>query len=106
MEDPVLDIGAGQGRNAIYLSKLGYQVDATDPSFVSIHMMEEIKAAENLNFNTMNSDYKKISGTKKYSAILVFGLIQILDWEGIGPEHRHGNSPIEKHALVEAVFGT
>ncbi len=25
-------------------------------------------------------------------------------WEGLGPEHRHGDNPIERHALVEAVF--
>jgi len=25
-------------------------------------------------------------------------------WEGLGPEHRHGNSPIERHELIEAVF--
>jgi cyclopropane fatty-acyl-phospholipid synthase-like methyltransferase len=25
-------------------------------------------------------------------------------WEGVEPEHRHGNGPLEKHHLVEAVF--
>ncbi len=176
----VLDIGAGQGRNTIYLSKLGYKVDAMDPSSVSIKMMDEIKNTEKLNFNTFNKDFKNFKSNKNYSAVLAFGLIQILDrdeidllknkisswlkkdgllfitsflisddshkrikneskeigknsylrpggekrtffepneimklfqeyksvyyWEGLGPEHRHGNSPFERHALVEAVF--
>jgi tellurite methyltransferase len=179
-ECPVLDIGAGQGRNTIYLSKLGYEVDAIDPSSVSINLMKEIKKAEKLNFNTFNTDFKNFTSNKNYSAVLVFGLIQILDrdeiellknkisswlkkdgllfitsflvsddsherirneskeigknsylrpdgekrtffepneimklfqeyksvyyWEGLGPEHRHGNRPVEKHALVGAVF--
>jgi hypothetical protein len=25
-------------------------------------------------------------------------------WEGLGPEHRHGDGPLERHALIEAVF--
>lgn len=177
---PVLDVGAGQGRNTIYLSKLGYRVDAIDPSSVSVKAMEDIKAYKKLNFNTFHADFKDFSDSNKYSAILIFGLMQILDWdeiallkkkvsgwlqvdgllfltsftveddshkilresskeigknsymkpngekrtyfepneikelfqdyepihyqEGLGPEHRHGNSPVERHALVEAVF--
>ena len=177
---PVLDIGAGQGRNTIYLSKLGYEVDAIDPSSVSIKLMNELKEAEKLNFNMFNMDFKNFTSNKNYSAVLVFGLIQILDWdeidllknkisswlnkngllfitsflvsddsyerikneskeigrnsylrpsgekrtffkpgeikklfqeykavyywEGLGPEHRHGDSSPERHALVGAVF--
>lgn len=179
-EKPVLDIGAGQGRNTIYLAKLGYSVDAIDTSTISIEMLEQIKLKEQLHFNTYNSDFKIFSSVKNYSAVMLFGLIQILDWdeinllkrrivewlkeggllfitsftvdddslkvikqnseqigknsylknngekrtffepgevkvhfkefktihywEGLGPEHRHGNSPPERHALVEAVF--
>lgn len=30
---------------------------------------------------------------------------QVVDsWEGLGPEHRHGNGPVERHGLAEAVF--
>ena len=177
---PVLDIGAGQGRNTAYLSKLNYLVDAIDPSSVSVQTMKEMKAHENLSFNTFHADFKDFPGDRKYSAILVFGLIQILNWdeiallknkiagwlqkegllfitsfttkdssfktirensekigknsflrpggekrtffepgeikklfkeykslyywEGLGPEHHHGNGPIERHAMVEAVF--
>jgi hypothetical protein len=25
-------------------------------------------------------------------------------WEGVGPEHRHGNRPIERHAMTEVVL--
>lgn len=179
-EFPVLDIGAGQGRNTIYLSKLNFKVDAIDPSSVSIRLMKEIRKQNKLNFCTYHSGFKDFFSEEKYSSVLVFGLMQILDWdeiyllknkidswlhkngllfltsfttkdnshnttmqnserigknsylkpggekrtffepgeiknlfqeykaihywEGMGPEHRHGNGPEEKHALVEAVF--
>ena len=46
-------------------------------------MMEELRARENLNFNTFHADFKDFSGERKYSAVLVFGLFQILDWNEI-----------------------
>lgn len=180
LDAPILDIGAGQGRNTIYLSRAGFDVEAIDPSNVSIQIMEDVKKKENLSFKTYNSDFKNYDTDKNYSAILVFGLIQILDreeiellkhkiskwlrkdgllfltsfltkddshkkimeeslnigknsylksngekrtffesdevknmfkeytpvhyWEGQGPEHRHGDSPVERHELIEAVF--
>ncbi len=33
---PVLDIGAGQGSNSVYLASNGFSVDAVDPSGVAI----------------------------------------------------------------------
>jgi cyclopropane fatty-acyl-phospholipid synthase-like methyltransferase len=32
------------------------------------------------------------------------GLEVIHSWEGLGPEHRHGDGPPERHGLVEAVL--
>jgi SAM-dependent methyltransferase len=32
------------------------------------------------------------------------GFEVIYSWEGLGPEHRHGDGPIERHGLAEAVF--
>ncbi len=32
------------------------------------------------------------------------GLEALHHWEGLGPEHRHGDSPPERHGMVEAVF--
>jgi tellurite methyltransferase len=30
---------------------------------------------------------------------------QVIDyWEGLGPEHRHGHGPVERHGLAEALF--
>ena len=37
---PVLDIGAGQGRNTLFLARKGFAVDALDPSQVAIDTIE------------------------------------------------------------------
>ena len=39
---PVLDIGAGQGRNALFFAKEGYEVDAIDESKVSIEIVSTL----------------------------------------------------------------
>jgi cyclopropane fatty-acyl-phospholipid synthase-like methyltransferase len=178
---PVLDIGAGQGRNAFFLAREGYIVDAIDPSKVATETISAIAAQERLSIHTHQCGFDKfVPQVDFYSGILIFGLIQILSWEdinlllekvkhwtrkrslifitgftiadssftrysqiwktigknsfadeqgnlrtyleageilnlfneyevvyhweGIGPEHRHGNSPIERHAMVEAAF--
>ncbi|MCF8242295.1 MAG: methyltransferase domain-containing protein [Melioribacteraceae bacterium] len=177
---PVLDIGAGQGRNSIHLADLGYEVDAIDPSPVSVLTIDETCKKLNLRVNTFHSGFIEFKTDAKYSAILLFGLMQILTWEqieilkdrltgwllhggllfvtsfttddngfknikktseqigrnsfrktnseirthfepgelqsifneyeiihyceGLGPEHRHGDNPPERHAMVEAVF--
>ena len=178
---PVLDIGAGQGRNSYFLAKAGYTVDAIDPSRISIETINEITKRENYKINACQQSFDEFSyRNNPYSAILVFGLLQILDlksirllkslidknttdgslvfitafsikdasfkkyekewnkagrnsfcddkgnyrtyfeideiiklfdsykilhqWEGLGRKHRHGNSPIEQHSMIELVM--
>jgi cyclopropane fatty-acyl-phospholipid synthase-like methyltransferase len=178
---PVLDIGAGQGRNALFLAREGFTVDAIDPSQVAIETISALAAQEGLSIHSHQCGFDKfVPQVDFYSGILVFGIIQILPWEGInllrekikqwtrqgsfvfitgftiadasfvrysqtwktigensfageqgnlrtyleageilklfseyevvyhreglGPEHRHGDSPIERHAMTEVVL--
>ena len=81
---PVLDIGAGQGRNSFFLAKAGYTVDAIDPSRISFETINEITNRENYKINVYQKSYDQFSYINNpYSAILVFGLFQILDLESI-----------------------
>jgi SAM-dependent methyltransferase len=178
---PVLDIGAGQGRNSFFLAKAGYTVDVIDPSGISIETIRDITKRENYKINAYQQSFDEFTyRNSPYSAILVFGLFQILDlksirlltnmidkfttngslvfitafsikdasfkkyekewnkagrnsfcdnkgnyrtffetndvielfdsykiihqWEGLGTKHRHGNSPIEQHSMIELVM--
>ena len=82
---PVLDIGAGQGRNAFFLAREGFTVDAIDPSKVATETISAIAAQEGLSIHTHQCGFDKfVPHVDFYSGILIFGVIQILSWEDIG----------------------
>ena len=76
---PVLDIGAGQGRNSIFLAREGYTVDAIDPSPVGLETIDRITAKEHLSIRTFPVGFENFAADNApYSAILLFGVIQVL----------------------------
>ncbi len=177
----VLDIGAGQGRNALFLARQGFTVHALEPSGVAAAALARTAEAEALNLEVFPTTFESfVPPVDTYAGILVFGLIpdlgrdaildlaektnlwsgpetlvwltgfttedpayphhraswEIIDtdsflspkgrirtylepgeilhlfstlspihhWEGLGPEHRHGNGPMERHGLFEVVL--
>jgi tellurite methyltransferase len=176
----VLDVGTGQGRNALFLGREGFVVDAIDLSEVAVEIVSAAARAEDLAIRTHRCGFETFAPKIPYSAIVLFGIIQELSWEsissllektdlwsrkgtllfatafttddpafgkhsktwtmigensfadgegairtylksgemlslfhkwkaiyyweGLGPEHRHGDAPPEHHAKVEAVF--
>lgn len=178
---PVLDVGCGQGRNSLFLAGRGLTVDALDPSRVAVEQVAREAIAEGLPIRTIHGTFQKLENADHaYSAMLVFGLIPVLErpqiedlveavgrllgaggllfitafgtwdpdyavraaewvevdrnsfrspggrirtylesgeltalfpgfktvhiWEGLGPEHRHGDGPLERHGMAEAVL--
>ena len=81
---PALDLGAGQGRNSLFLARHGIAVDAIDPSKTAIDTIVRIAESENLSITAWNCSFQRlVAAPKKYGTILVFGLIQILTREDI-----------------------
>lgn len=79
---PVLDIGCGQGRHAIYLARRGLQVHALDPSRVAIDTVTAAATLERLPIEVICARFQDVSPDPgSHSGVLVFGLIQELDWE-------------------------
>ena len=178
-EEPLLDVGAGQGRNALYLARLGYRVDALEPSVDGAAQISAAAARTGLAIDVINQPFEDFRPSGRFGAVLVFGLIPDLtrgqvsallkrtrEWlapgglafltgfttedpsfatwsslrqvgrnsfedpggrtrtflepgellrlarqfeaivctEGMGPEHRHGEGPLERHARFEAVL--
>jgi len=81
---PVLDIGIGQGRNSFYLAENGFSVIGIDPSKTGIEFVSEIAKKNEYPILTKDLSFEEYeTGNTKFSAILVFGLIQILSWKKI-----------------------
>jgi len=81
---PVLDLGSGQGRNAIFMAKKGFSVDAIDPSKIAVDTLLKIAEEGKLNIRAYQKSHEDfVPENPPYSAILIFGLLQILDWNSI-----------------------
>ncbi len=81
---PVLDLGAGQGRNTIFIARQGFAVDAVEPSQVGIDIIAEAAAKEKLRVNTYCSRFEDfVPEHNPYGAVMLFGLIQLLGWDSI-----------------------
>jgi tellurite methyltransferase len=83
-ERPVLDIGVGQGRNALYLARHGFEVHGIDPSKVAVDTVAALASKGSLPIEVRQCDFETyVPLADCYSAVLIFGLIQILPWQGI-----------------------
>jgi len=177
----VLDVGAGQGRNARFLARRNFTVHALEPSAVAARTVEQAAVNERLAIEVFSTAFERFDPPiRAYAGILLFGLMpdlgwtairklltgigdwgeegtvvwvtgfttmdpaypqhkagwaplgthsfqspdgrvrtylesgKILElfsrytvlhhWEGLGPEHRHGDGPVERHGKFEAVL--
>jgi tellurite methyltransferase len=75
----ILDVGAGEGRNAIYLSKLGFDVDAFDISKKGIKKMDYLAAKNGIYINSFICDISNFKFTKQYDLIVAHGILQFID---------------------------
>jgi len=75
----ILDIGIGQGRNAFFLLKKGFEVVGIDTSIVAIESLKKQVYKEKLNLKLHNTHFLDFNtNDNNYSAITIFGLFQIL----------------------------
>jgi cyclopropane fatty-acyl-phospholipid synthase-like methyltransferase len=81
----VLDIGAGQGRHALYLARRGHPVDCVETSAVAVEQLRERASKEHLPVRAFPVDFETYSpDVEYYPVILLFGLIQELPADSIG----------------------
>ena len=67
----LLDLGCGQGRNAIPLARLGFEVTGIDLSSVGIDQMLRVAQEEGLALKGMVGDIYTFKGFERYDMILV-----------------------------------
>ena len=66
----VLDIGGGEGRNAIYLAEKGYEVEVIDISKVGLEKIQNIAKEKKLNLKTQMADIQSEHIKKSYKIIV------------------------------------
>ena len=74
----VLDVGMGQGRNALPLARLGHQVTGLDTSELSVHQVRDSAAGENLFLEALHRGFQDFAPSEPFQAVLCFGLLQML----------------------------
>jgi len=67
----VLDLGCGQGRDAISLARLGFEVVGIDHSEVGIQQLNQIAQKENLNLVGEVGDIYQVANHEEYDFILL-----------------------------------
>lgn len=73
----VLDIAVGEGRNAVYLAKRGFQVEGVDISVVGLRKAKKLAAENGVRISTTNADLNKYKiKPGSYDVILNFYYLQ------------------------------
>ena len=73
-----LDIGAGDGRNSLYLAKRGFEVRAVDLSKNAIHKLSERAVREHLSIHTVVGDILEIGLEGSYEVIVCSAMLHHL----------------------------
>ncbi len=80
----VLDVGAGGGRHAIFLAKLGYSVSATDYSKVAVANMQRWADEAGLALEVLVSGANDLPfSDHSFEGLLSYGVLCYLDPEGV-----------------------
>ncbi|WP_394404735.1 SAM-dependent methyltransferase TehB [Streptococcus sp. 20-1249] len=79
----VLDLGCGQGRNALYLAKKGFDVTAVDRNEVSLEMLANVLDAEDMDMNFGLYDINAANLRQTYDFILSTVVFMFLNPEAV-----------------------
>lgn len=86
-EAKVLDVGMGEGRNAVFLARKGYTVVGVDISAVAVRKAKKLADEFGVRINTIVSPMQKFNpGKESYDAIICFYYVdrnlnkKLLEW--------------------------
>ncbi|MFA5748135.1 MAG: methyltransferase domain-containing protein [Candidatus Absconditabacterales bacterium] len=75
----VLDLGTGEGKDSIYLAKLGFDVTGVDISRPGIDKLNNIIKQNKLNVKTIVEDIRNFEFNETYDIVLCFTVLQLLN---------------------------
>lgn len=71
----VLDVGCGQGRDALFLAKLGYDVTGIDASQLGISQMLAAAKARHLTLNGIVADFYDFDFSQTYDVVVLNSIL-------------------------------
>lgn len=74
-----LDLGAGQGRNSLYLASLGFEVFSVDNNALFLQELADISLAEKLNMNVSKHDINEANIKGMYDFIFATDVLMYLN---------------------------
>lgn len=74
----VLDVGCGQGRDALFIAKLGYHVTAIDFSPIGISDLKNDAAIDNLNIETHVIDIRNYTTEDVFDVLVIDRTLHML----------------------------
>ena len=75
----VLDLGSGQGRDALFLASLGYEVTAVDRSKVGVEQMMALAQEQNLKLNGVVGDVFELQLDGVFDVILFDMILHVFE---------------------------
>lgn len=98
---PVLDLGAGDGRNALFFAKLGHQVDYVDVSKTYSKRMKVRAEEETLELTPYNMDIRDFAFPEKhYMLIIASKILQLFCKADIEELARKMNASLARRGLI------
>ena len=74
----VLDLGCGDGRNALYAAKLGYDVTAVDISEAGISKLNDIANKQGLKVDAIVQDMREFSSSELFDVVISHGCLHLI----------------------------
>ena len=100
-QGPVLDLGAGNGRNALFFAKLGCEVDYVDISKTYSKRMKTRAKDENLELTAHNMDIRDFDIPEKhYVLIIASKILQLFPKADIEDIARKMNAGLARKGLI------
>ena len=74
----VLDLGCGDGRNALYAASLGYDVTAVDISNAGISKLNDLANRQGLKVKSIVQDMRDFQSEKSFDAVISHGCLHLI----------------------------
>lgn len=100
-QGPVLDLGAGNGRNALFFAELGHEVDYVDISKTYSKRVKDRARDENLRLTVHNMDIRNYYiPEKNYALVIASKILQLFVKADIGDITEKMNAGLTRKGLI------